>query len=509
MLIKPGIQSIRIIVPLLSVSFIVLFIYYYGDASIVRIKQWSSKECDCTVVPGSPHQEPAKDAAPKDEPEIQVDPHYLAPESYFGPPGSHEPDFPVSAEDEDEPLVDETFYRKIYSTSTSNKKYFDVRMGRFPAYNPNIIPHPSNEDQWIVVAQHEKSASKDPVFAQLVCNAAFSNNELACIDVPSIAPYAGTNRSPKEMKAGRKCGPKYNFLNYNVGPHDARVFWGPDAPYTIFGSNSHIICFGQWVQDFRRLFGSWGLDGQPAVFEDETELRRPDPQRPDPSKNGSLIVEKNWFMFWDMQGKAYVHHDIAPPPRVFAEVRPDGKPGPNLAPKAATNDNKCMARYMPKPAKDLEGVHQATNSLSVTMCKRGECTPNDDNTFVVTIIHLKTFYDWHGQYEPYVVVFRQRAPFELYAVSEKALWINGRAYWNGKAAAKVHKWKPVPAKDLVKGHAEMVYVTSMTWKAHGQRYHGYLDDIMFLGIGIEDARPGAIDIYASDLLQDLGLCDVT
>lgn len=501
MLFRPGTRSFRIIIPALCVWSLALFVYYYGNTSVIRIKQWSFNGIECTALPGAPVQLPIPpDDLFAHEISQNSDPHLTAEESYYGPPGSHTPNFPGSAEDEDEPVVDESLHRKIFSASTSSRKYFDVRIGRFPAYNPNIIPHPSKDDQWIVVAQHEKYAARDPVFAQLVCNAAFSNDELACIDVPNILPYASTNRGPQDIKEGRKCSWKYAYLNLNVGPHDARVFWGPEAPYTVFGSNSHIVCFGMWIQDFRRLFGSWSHEG-PHVFPDETELQRPDPQR----ENGLNIVEKNWFMFWDMQGKPYVHHDIAPT-RVFAELLPDGKAGPNLALDTAANDNKCMAKYMPKPAKELEGIHQATNSLSITICKRGECTPNDENTFVMSIIHLKTFYSMHGQYEPYVVVFKQNAPFELYGISQKALWINGRAAWNGKAATKVHKWKSFDPGGLPKYHAEMVYVTSMSWKAHGMKYHGYLDDVLFLGFGVEDSRGGAIDVYAGDILQDLGLC---
>jgi hypothetical protein len=46
----------------------------------------------------------------------------------------------------------------------------------------------------------------------------------------------------------------------------------------------------------------------------------------------------------------------------------------------------------------------------------------------------------------------------------------------------------------------------MSWKTPGQMYHGYMDDDMFLGFGIEDSVSAGIDIRASDLLQDLGYC---
>jgi hypothetical protein len=59
---------------------------------------------------------------------------------------------------------------------------------------------------------------------------------------------------------------------------------------------------------------------------------------------------------------------------------------------------------------------------------------------------------------------------------------------------------------IPEGHTEMFYMTSMSWKRHDQKYHGYLDDVMFLAFGIEDTRAGAIDVLAGDLLQDLAYC---
>ena len=47
----------------------------------------------------------------------------------------------------------------------------------------------------------------------------------------------------------------------------------------------------------------------------------------------------------------------------------------------------------------------------------------------------------------------------------------------------------------------------MAWKSREQRYHGYKDDEIMLGLGIEDYASAGIDVVAGDLLQDLGYCD--
>src|SRR2546423_450073 len=303
-------------------------------------------------------------------------------------------------------------FRAVFSVSTADKKYFPIEFGEQEALNPSIIPHPALNDTWIIVAQQQKSSVKDTVwFAELVCNAVFRNGVLGCVNSPVILPIAATS--------GDKCVGDLAYFAFNIGPHDARVFYGPRTPYVIYGSNSVYTCFGQWMLDFRMTV-DWGFE---VFAEDEfrkaTELQRPAPYRP---------IEKNWFVFWDKQEQIYAHFDIAPK-RVFAKLEHDGSVGQDLAPLAAANDEKCMAKYMPKLAPELESIHQATNSLSITLCKRSDssCEVKDSNTFILTIFQHKSFYSFHSVYEPYVMVFQQTAPFEMYGISTKSIWIHGRA----------------------------------------------------------------------------------
>jgi len=197
-------------------------------------------------------------------------------------------------------------------------------------------------------------------------------------------------------------------------------------------------------------------------------------------------------LFWDKDDNMQAHYDMFPK-RAYAPVQKTGSVGgPDMAPRSQHNDEKCLARYLPKLAPDLESIHQATNSLKITLCKRSDsqCKANDSNTFIMTIIQHKTYYNWHGEYEPYVVLFRQTAPFGLHAISKKPLWISGRE------RKEAEQW------------TSMFYVTSIAWKEHGLKYHAYMDDVLFLGFGIEDNRAGGIDVPAEDLLQGIGLCAV-
>ena len=374
-------------------------------------------------------------------------------------------------------------HSEISSLSTPDGKYFPVRFGNESAFNPNIIPHPTRDGVYIIVGQ-KVSDDSDPmgVFFEVACDAAFfEDGALQCLEE---APVRRLPIAPTDTANASKCdGGVLELTLLNRGPHDARVFYGPERLYVVFGSNSGFTCFGMWMQDFGALWGGVEGFGSGKIggldFAGATELQRPPPWS---------AMEKNWFIFWDRDGQAYVHYD-ASPTRRFAKLNPNGAVGPNLGPFSAEQDDRCLAHYLPRLPEENEDIHQAANSLRVTMCKRAdkECMADETNTFLVTIIQHKTWYHYHGEYEPYVMVFRERSPFELYGISKLPLWINGRQRYDN-------------------GTTDMIFVVSMNWKTRGVNYHGYLDDELLVGFGIDDNRSGAIDIRASDLLTGLGLC---
>jgi hypothetical protein len=290
------------------------------------------------------------------------------------------------------------------------------------------------------------------------------------------------------VQGGEKCRDKLAFFELSVGPHDARVFYGPSSPYVIYGSTSQYACFGEWILDFRLLV-DWGFElFEKEQFRAPTEIQRPEPYG---------LVEKNWFVFWDKDEQLYGHYDIAPK-RVFAKLGYDGSVGPDLAPHAAASDERCMSKYIPKVAPENESIHQATNSLSITLCKRADpaCKPDDSNTFIMTVFQYKKYYSFHSVYEPYVMLFQQAAPFAIHGISSKPFWISGRG--------KPGEWESPDGRAA--DQTQMFYVTSLSWKKHGQKYHGYIDDVIFVLFGIEDADTGGIDVVAGDLLTEMSLC---
>lgn len=391
--------------------------------------------------------------------------------------------------DEYNPLPDGIDYHEIFSLTTMDRKFSSIFTGGMPIYNPNIIPHPTDHTLWIMIAQREQSEEQISVSQEVTCNVGLLNDVMVCTAEPTVIPV--------EPSIVGNCSGDLAYFNSRGGPRDARMCHGPDAPYILYGSQSSYSCIGIWVEDARMLLDDFHAERSvvPKLFTHATELQRPPPV-------GGM--EKNFFLFWDSNNKAYVHHEIYPH-RVFAQLEFDGSVGPNLGVNSANKDDVCLTMYMPKLAPELESIHQATNSLSITLCKRADpgCTPTTANTFIFAIFQHKSYHDWHGIYEPYVVVFQRDAPFEIHAISQRPLWIHGRGPLTKDTHSLLYS---DPEKEIPSGHTEMFYVTSISWKTHGQKYHGYLDDPIFLAFGIEDTRAGLIDVLAEDLFSDLGYC---
>jgi hypothetical protein len=79
-------------------------------------------------------------------------------------------------EDEDlyDPLPDGIDYREIFSLSTADRKFIPIFTGGVNIYNPNIMPHPTDHDLWIIVAQHEQRSEEHQV-EQLTCDGGIMN----------------------------------------------------------------------------------------------------------------------------------------------------------------------------------------------------------------------------------------------------------------------------------------------------------------------------------------------
>ena len=372
-------------------------------------------------------------------------------------------------------------YREIFSLTTRDRKFIPIFYQGAGVTNPNIVPHPSEYNTWIIISRNALSDSTADTEEQLICTAVLTDEgTFFCNDLPEVLPV------PPPIHG--ICKEENTILNFYFGAHSPRLLYGPEAPYLVYGSHSQYTCLGVWIQDARSVLDAFHFQRftGPQVFLNATEVRKAGPIDP---------VEKNFFPFWDGQGQMYVHHSLWPR-RIFAQLESDGGVGDDLAPRTTNVDQVCYAKYMPHLEAGLETIQQASNSLSVTLCHRKDagCVPDDSNTFIVHIFHIKSENDGHAAYEPYALLFQRNDPFALHAIAQRPLWIHGRNFLNLQAKSNADR---LP---------ERFYTTSITWKSHTQKYHGYIDDVLFLSFGIEDSAPGTIDIMAGDLLQDLGFC---
>lgn len=388
--------------------------------------------------------------------------------------------------------VDEILHRIVYSTSTVDRKYFDVSWHSNGSYNPSVLRHPTLPDQYVIVAQlqQNKEAWMAGTYA-MCCTASFIDEVLTCNEPPQPLPIEWT---PDTHCPG----------DPEPGPHDPRIFYGPNAAFIMYGSRSTHSCHGMWVQDLQHLISGFNVSSDLDSFPSRVDIQRPPPYRE---------IEKNYFLFWDHENNTYVHQDISPE-RVFTPLYPSGSVGPNLAPITTDLDTPCLDRYMPKTKKRNESesgaiayetVHQATNSLSITLCNRADpsCQSNSSNTFIMSLFNHKTFYSQHAEYFPYILLFQQAPPFAVHAISTKSIWVHGRG--------RLTMQTPTPfwrrPGDVLPDHSELFFVVSIAWKSQSQRYHGYMDDELIIGMGIEDFTSAGIDVVAKDLLQDLGYCE--
>lgn len=406
-------------------------------------------------------------------------------------------------------------HRVLFSASTRDREFMRVYLGDVSGFNINIIPHPTTADLWVLVAQGEQQFTPmdlEQRFAlmeqglnppaewpkpseQIVCTAGIQNDFVICAEPATTVPFAGPQLEGV-------CLDELSWLYLVFGQRDARVFMGPDIPYMMYGAKAKSICFGQWLQDARSVL--FQFKSHRRITKDKSSFHSPlEVTR----ASGARGVEKNYFLFWDGANVAYVHYTLWPK-RAFSRLQDDGAGSSDLAKLSEYHDQICMAKFMPpvkKEPQDSEDIHQATNSLAITMCKRSDqfCRPDDSNTFIMHLFHHKTYLQGHAMYEPYVVLFQRYAPFAIHAIGQRPYWIHGRGNFTETTESLLFK---DPDRVRPVGHTEMFYITSMNWKSHLQKYHGYIDDVLFISFGIEDVKSGIIDVVAGDLFDDLAYC---
>jgi hypothetical protein len=382
---------------------------------------------------------------------------------------------------------DEYNHTEVYSVSSKDGKYLKIDFSGNGASEPSLIPHPILESTWVVVAQGlDKKEGEEEGSYEYICNAMFNDQGVLHCTMPAVLPLG----SP--LRPG-VCPSDAGHFKIS-GARNSRIFYGPKTPYFTYEIHAEFICPGQnttkyerqYVQDLRTLLYLGTKPSASDAFAQSTQLGIP--------AAAENMAVQNWFLFWDADNQTYVHYDIAPT-RVYGKIDPLSSIVEDMSTQLPASDAQCMLEYIPSTGRG-DSVSQATNSLSITTCKRfdDDCILEDSNTFIMEIFQRRSQHREIKTSEPFVILFDRNAPFATHGISTQPLWFAGQ---KGKAEDKEGK---------TSSHVEMLNIMGISWKDKTQTYHGFVDDIIHVAFGIEGKMTGVVDVVAGDLLEDLGLC---
>ncbi|KAK9428668.1 hypothetical protein V1505DRAFT_202726 [Lipomyces doorenjongii] len=382
-------------------------------------------------------------------------------------------------------------------------------------YNPNLLPYPvGSKPAYIGFAR--QSPNNVVLHHEIVyCDMdwgetrAIGRRILQCVEPSSarrlLLPEA---TSPAGLCLSHK------FLEMKQGHTDPRVFFSPmGEPLMVVGTNGRSNCMGQYVVDLRTMIPGlsqkMNLTNIPVRYSDLTELRRDDMRE----------IEKNWVLLYDENNEEYVHQDLTP--RSISK----GVNGSNILPVSAQELPECMRSPLKDFSKTEDAVneyHQATNSLRVTMCEF-PCVPTIHNTVLVSIVHIKYKNIYELFYRRYAMIMNVTAPFDvigrtnnlmfagldeqtmLYTVS--MVWdksFTTRPEWNdttGDSAIQAHDTEYADDPSSAEGYGK-----SRNKLADGY-YHGWIDDIVMINIGVNDCDAAVLHVPMRDVLDCIVLCE--
>ncbi|KAK9451949.1 uncharacterized protein V1518DRAFT_409981 [Limtongia smithiae] len=390
--------------------------------------------------------------------------------------------------------------------------------------NPSIIALPKGSEFPYVAFSSYVTGNKYSIYACFVKRARMQISRrmaLQCVDEPSKI-----NINTREDATCRDD----LYLSLRSGAQVPRVFLSPNGePLLTYSANSETACVGYWVVDMRTVYSQLKkyFEGIPIRYQKPVELLRP-------GKMSDL--EQNWVLMFE-GNETYVQQDLNP--RVFSEALATT----NLAPKSydclnkLTNDNRNLV------------LRQSTNTLRLSLCEF-PCTATEANTVLISIIHIKYLEGYRPYYERRVLMTSSKFPFNVIGVSRPLLYAGTdeqmKIYttsisWDSTQPSRSSRpdLRNLNLKDyMIKRPVEVTVESEQPEEEHEHRkreenseqqqqeevvrdytlanpqlsgftsdyYHGYLNDVVLIGFGIEDKESAVIDVLASDLVSCIQLC---
>ncbi|KAK9375142.1 uncharacterized protein V1513DRAFT_378771 [Lipomyces chichibuensis] len=195
------------------------------------------------------------------------------------------------------------------------------------------------------------------------------------------------------------------FLALKAGHSDPRVLFSPRGePLMVVGNNGQSNCMGQFVIDLRQVVPglNWKmkLHNVPIRYKELTELPRPVYNE----------IEKNWFLMWDESNVGYVQHETEH--RSVSALDGPRKKQVNIATPDIPKCVSGLKRNFENQKSHANDIHQATNSLRVTLCDF-PCIPTIHNTVIVELMHMKYKNTYELFYRRYAIIMNATAPFNI------------------------------------------------------------------------------------------------
>ncbi|KAK9431336.1 hypothetical protein V1505DRAFT_309400 [Lipomyces doorenjongii] len=330
----------------------------------------------------------------------------------------------------------------VADEGTLTRMDFGHHPPKAPRYNPNILPFPkgykhpyigfARQSPLGVLYHHEivwceMDWSETPAVGRKI---------LVCAQPAQVLKLAEWASKPGSCKS-------IPFLSLKEGHSDPRIMFSPRGePLMVVGNNGQSNCMGQFVIDLRVVVPglNWKMNLRhvPIRYKELTELPRPVYNE----------IEKNWFVMWDESNIGYVQHEtehrsvssLDAPPKKQVNIATSGIPKCLSGLKRQIKDRKSQAN----------DIHQATNSLRVTLCDF-PCIPTIHNTVIIELMHMKYKNVYELFYRRYAIIMNVTAPFNI-------IGRTGSLMYAGT------------------DERTMLYSVSITWDHEHHREHGEWDE---------------------------------
>ncbi|KAK9256002.1 hypothetical protein V1507DRAFT_440178 [Lipomyces tetrasporus] len=292
----------------------------------------------------------------------------------------------------------------VADEGTITRMDFGWHPRKAPRYNPNILPFPKDyKHPYIGFA---RQSPKGVLYHHEIvwCEMDWGETPAIGRKVLVCAQPAQKLKLPEWVSKPGSCK-SLPYLSLKAGHSDPRVLFSPRGePLMVVGNNGKSNCMGQFAIDLRVVVPglNWkmGLHHVPIRYKTLTELPRPEYNE----------VEKNWFLMWDEADIGYVQHETE-----HRSVSLLNAPQNKQVNIATPGIQKCLSA-LKRPMKDRKtqanDIHQATNSLRVTLCDF-PCIPTIHNTVIIELMHMKYKNVYELFYRRYVIIMNVTAPFDV------------------------------------------------------------------------------------------------